>query len=360
MMYFEPLPLLEAHFFLANRQLGISTKTIWEKCDISNRQAKFDADKSFMLLTELESKLEGGITVEDEEIRKLYSVLDNEPIDPHIPGNFFTANLLIGDIERLGSPEDCFEKARNDIGNIGSRIASQILGEAPENAPTQSELFDIIMGSSICSENKLLLIDLVLHPSVYMDMLERTLLPVAEEFKRCEELISPLLEIYKNSIKHIKTRDDEEEFFSQLLKRSLSSVKSYSVYPLFTYFDKFLFSFLDDETAVFGGMGVLYTLLKNCIMNDSNSELSSVMNVLGSRSRFDILTLLLDGPKYGRELASVLSLTPATVSHHINALLAVGLIKLENDCSRVYYSVNYDCTDRFISMLTKLFARPDR
>lgn len=360
MIYSEPLPLLEAHFFLANRQFGASVRKLKEGVDTRSRKSKFDMDRYFDILSELEARLESSITVEEDELVKLYSPLDNVSAEPYLPVGFFIANILVGEIRHLSLADGCFERIRNEITNIGSRIVYHILGESSEMPPDQPKLIEVIMGSTLSNENKLLLIDLILHPDNYYDMLERTIAPIAEEFERCDELIAPLLEIYENDLRGVKTRSDEREFFARILKKSLDTVENYSIHPLVTYFDKIIFAFEDEGKGIFGGMGVIYNIMEANATNDLSYELASVMNILGSKSRFDILICLLDGPKYGRELAASLSLTSATVSHHINALLSTGFIKLESDGARVYYSVNYDAMDDFIANMSKLFARPDK
>lgn len=68
------------------------------------------------------------------------------------------------------------------------------------------------------------------------------------------------------------------------------------------------------------------------------------LKALADETRLRILTLLAERPRYGRELARELSLTPATISHHMARLRTAGLTRTEvrmgaedND----YYVINY-------------------
>ena len=141
-----------------------------------------------------------------------------------------------------------------------------------------------------------------------------------------------------------------------MMKPSSRPIERYDIYSFVSYFYVNLFGFTSvDNSRIFGGMCVLYDVLKKSYRTDidMNAKLASIMNTLGSKSRFDILARLSEGPQYGRELAANLGLTPATVSHHINALLAEGLIKLDTSGKRIYYSLNYDCTEAFVEKLQK-------
>lgn len=57
-------------------------------------------------------------------------------------------------------------------------------------------------------------------------------------------------------------------------------------------------------------------------------------------AKFEILKLLSEGPKYGMELASLLELSTATVSHHMALLLEAGFVSIRRESNRVYYELN--------------------
>ena len=65
-----------------------------------------------------------------------------------------------------------------------------------------------------------------------------------------------------------------------------------------------------------------------------------VLKLLADKSKFQILAHVRDEAAYGSELAKRLELTTATVSHHMNALLAAGLVEVRHVENRVYYTAN--------------------
>lgn len=66
----------------------------------------------------------------------------------------------------------------------------------------------------------------------------------------------------------------------------------------------------------------------------------SVLKLLADKSKFAILSYIRDREAYGSELAKHLNLTTATVSHHMNALLAASLVKVSHIDNRVYYTAD--------------------
>lgn len=68
----------------------------------------------------------------------------------------------------------------------------------------------------------------------------------------------------------------------------------------------------DSETEFLFCIGTLYEFLRECYAAAPNSgvQLSLALEVLSNRNRFQILTRLLEGPAYGRELASSVGVSP--------------------------------------------------
>jgi len=66
------------------------------------------------------------------------------------------------------------------------------------------------------------------------------------------------------------------------------------------------------------------------------NQRAELFKALGHPVRLLILNLVKIRPRHGEELASILSLTPATISHHLALLEAAGLLKSRKD---QYYQV---------------------
>lgn len=60
---------------------------------------------------------------------------------------------------------------------------------------------------------------------------------------------------------------------------------------------------------------------------------------LGDPSRLRIVRLLLERPRYGQELASLLNMSGATISHHVGELSKAGILRLERRGQRTYFHI---------------------
>ncbi|NMO97015.1 ArsR/SmtB family transcription factor [Paenibacillus lemnae] len=80
------------------------------------------------------------------------------------------------------------------------------------------------------------------------------------------------------------------------------------------------------------------------IQNHSNGKsqdlLSLRLKAMGDKSKLQILASLKISPKYNLEIAEHLGLTAATMSHHMNVLLACGLVEIEKKNGKVYYHLD--------------------
>lgn len=75
------------------------------------------------------------------------------------------------------------------------------------------------------------------------------------------------------------------------------------------------------------------------------------LKALGDNSKLQILASLKVSPKYNLEIAEQLGLTAATMSHHMNVLLACGLVTIEKRNGKVYYHLDQDHIKHFLGEL---------
>jgi hypothetical protein len=66
---------------------------------------------------------------------------------------------------------------------------------------------------------------------------------------------------------------------------------------------------------------------------------AALFKALGHPARLLILNLVRMKPRHGEELAEILKLRPATISHHLGKLSAAGLLKAEKDQYYQTYSL---------------------
>jgi DNA-binding transcriptional ArsR family regulator len=89
----------------------------------------------------------------------------------------------------------------------------------------------------------------------------------------------------------------------------------------------------------------------------TKEEVVAIGKLLSDKSKVDILERVSKKPCYGKELATELSLTTATISYHVNALIEKSLLKAEVNANKVYYSLNQEKLNAYLEDIKSFFIR---
>jgi ArsR family transcriptional regulator len=81
---------------------------------------------------------------------------------------------------------------------------------------------------------------------------------------------------------------------------------------------------------------------------------AQLFKALGHPVRLLILNLVRDKPRHGEELAAILKLKPATISHHLSKLTEAGLLSAHKDQYYQIYSLVEDKLDLMIGEVVGL------
>jgi len=81
----------------------------------------------------------------------------------------------------------------------------------------------------------------------------------------------------------------------------------------------------------------------------TKDELLMGSKALSEKSKVEILLCLKESSRYNLEIADLIGLTPATVSHHMTVLLASGFVELEKKDGKVYYRLAVDGLKRYLA-----------
>lgn len=120
----------------------------------------------------------------------------------------------------------------------------------------------------------------------------------------------------------------------------------------------------------FGGMGIIWDhtapevpallmigLLRQSIYElgrrygDNSEFLTDRLKSLSDQRRIEILKALKSAPMYGQELADLLSLSPATISHHMSSLISAGFVSVDRRGSKTSYTLHRQNLDAFLRNL---------
>ncbi|MBN1428290.1 MAG: DUF2087 domain-containing protein [Anaerolineae bacterium] len=81
---------------------------------------------------------------------------------------------------------------------------------------------------------------------------------------------------------------------------------------------------------------------------------AQLFKALGHPVRLLIVNLVQTKPRHGEELAEILNLNPATISHHLSQLVAVGLLTLKKDQYYHTYSLIGDVLKKTLGEMIRL------
>ncbi|WP_342566186.1 metalloregulator ArsR/SmtB family transcription factor [Paenibacillus sp. FSL R7-0345] len=206
------------------------------------------------------------------------------------------------------------------------------------------EVISFLNGSPLGESTKWKLMTLLHQPREHLHTLIEIVkmnLPAFEKaLREVEKQVSKLIPAYVQSIK----RQQDEQFITFL---EMSDDENPAVYPALI---------LPLGQMVLSGnhyYGLYLDMLPIASKQHSDSRelLLLRMKALADSSKLQILASLKISPKYNLEIADQLGLTAATMSHHMNVLLACGMVRVEKNNGRVYYHLHTENLHELIADL---------
>jgi biotin operon repressor len=82
--------------------------------------------------------------------------------------------------------------------------------------------------------------------------------------------------------------------------------------------------------------------MSNLAWDASNVELLRFFKALADETRLKMAALLAAKPRSGEQLAELLSIKPATVSHHLSKLADAGLVSATSEGHKKFYTLRLD------------------
>jgi DNA-binding transcriptional ArsR family regulator len=109
-----------------------------------------------------------------------------------------------------------------------------------------------------------------------------------------------------------------------------------------------------DITMVFGLH--IFDLVKTLDrLENTGEKAEAFLKCLADSTKVGMLKLLKDGPMYGSQLAEKLNCTGANISHHMSAMLSLGIVHLEKENNRVYLHLDKEAIGHLFDDAKGLF-----
>jgi hypothetical protein len=84
----------------------------------------------------------------------------------------------------------------------------------------------------------------------------------------------------------------------------------------------------------------------------SNDRIVEIFKCLADPARLRMIGLMVEEARCGQELASLLRLAPATVSHHLRRLQQAGLVRERREGAYVFYGFDHDALRAAVQTVT--------
>lgn len=93
----------------------------------------------------------------------------------------------------------------------------------------------------------------------------------------------------------------------------------------------------------------VYDMVSNkATKQEEGKTIANRLSIISDKTRLEILRQIIAAPTYGKVLANMLNLTTATISHHLEQLKAVNLIKEHKVKNIKYFSANIENIDNLL------------
>lgn len=149
-----------------------------------------------------------------------------------------------------------------------------------------------------------------------------------------KEDYSKHIEKTKMRVKDKKPMDVSQEIMERQFKRKFDFREYYFIPSYFIAPHKIRVFCSDAQMVVFA------LEQKGSPINEVGDRISLVFKIISDRTRLEILRAIIAEPTYGKLLAEKLNLTTATISHHVEVLKSVHLIREKRIKNIKYFEAN--------------------
>ncbi len=363
MIYYEPIPIFEAHAFLSELADGFSDTAILQRNIRTIENAEPQLSQCYNAMLELNNTLSSAVKADKSAIDALYAPLSDK--SGTSGDTMFTHTIASCFMQNGNLPFKCYDEnagyelIRENAKNIPAIIFGLFFTEDREWAVNAEiklpELIELIYGSDYNEQAKLSLISAAANPEKYAEKLIALLKPVVKAFRECRALYAPLIQIYRNIFVMFS---DEKSIIQYFWKSSFNNVQYFDVYPMImmptAYTIEINYPHDGHGNAFFGFLS--YWLSRKLMARDVESEALVFMDALANKNRIRIISELAKGKKFGRELADELHLTTGSISQSLTQLFKARLVKIEDVGSKGYCSIDQAGVKRLIHCIEELFA----
>lgn len=247
------------------------------------------------------------------------------------------------------------EKPAERLSVLLGMVNNELVEEESTKGMDQGAFLDRLAGLDIPDESKWRLTDCSLHLDEYQQEVQAILEQAVSLFREKKPLLTPLLEHFGRPVLALLADGGLESLLQEVGLRCTDAVQAQLT------FSAMGFNSLSNHYDAQPGQperlqmhyGLLIHQLQQCKRNAGSQDamLLTRLRAVADKNRLKILLSLREKSLCGQELAAVLQLSPATVSHHINELMQAGMLEMEKRGNSLYYHLQQQGVEALLEQL---------
>jgi len=270
------------------------------------------------------------------------------------------ANYLIHDVcRRSGTDEELIEALREApknvfFVNLFAMLSDEFPGVDTEPVTSYPELFTFIEKLPVPEDEKFQLCRLYNGYEDYREQLARILEAAISLYRDKYDIIRHYISWFIAAVNEPLGEGGEGYLAEQFGFKPDAEASGLCIAPSVSMCNgtRRLLSYTTQDSTDYLYVGALFEPLREITdVTTADERLCKALRILGDSRKFEILKLLADGPKYGQQIASLLDITTATVSHHMSLLLEAGFVEIRRESNRIYYTIGRKKLRDFIDEL---------
>lgn len=292
------------------------------------------------------------VVEEAYSLGKLYSdAFSQKAIAPDEDSFFFTGHMADGTSLHLLLGL-VFEQNENWLNGLDAVSEDEVFSSLSmvifEHVPQSfSEIFDLLQEISMEPEQAWRMMLVLKSPKEYLgrffNLINNNKPAYLFAMSKIKDKIEPLLEQFETSC-------------AELIKSDSKFITPFTANSEVTIIPTILTGLVFSVKSAYIGLHFPETYKLMNRFADSEADLVPMLKALSDSSKFEILKFLRSGPKYSLELAKHLDITPATASHHMNVLFSLGLVTVEKEKKKIYYTLNEKQLKKITEGLISVFG----
>ena len=351
----EPNLLLEALAYLGRRAAG----NTWERMEQRLRDRRTALSPAFRTMLDtlkaLTARLDARVPM-DEDALGLFRNLEGFP--HNTVGTGSPAFLLLyGMLEQWNGSTDALFRALKDRTPERTAwhmaLAMDMTEECSTQAPDAAAFLSLVLSAPLPDATRIRVLDTYRRSGEIIGKIAAPLEAALAALARERDALETLSGMLEDKVAALGCG----EYLARTSRLQSAPGTSYVLRPFIFGMDTSLAS---DEVRgvvpIYCGVGRDELLEMLAVQTPVQEDVYKAFKLLGDRTRFDILCYLHSRSAYGQELCNHFGLSRNTIHHHMNKLVACGLVRCATDGNRIYYSADQDAITRLLDQQKQLFA----